>query len=220
MKLTFFDAELKIIIHFALITYESLCLSYWSPMTDFSALEMFNIVSKHLRNRGSIDLALAALLEAQRACQAESVPSKEKIQALSLSLEELCSVINNYTLCSLILFDQAAAYDKNIIKRHEQAFSSNIVALSYLSGVAEMFAKPGLVPEERATRIKILISSLLARCVYEHFEPEQALCNDLFGENLEKIKNLERHDDEGALFKKSLPYSASAPLSPHRNMRH
>lgn len=184
-------------------------------MTDFSALEMFDIVSKHLRNRGSIDIALRALLEA-KTLVGQSHSSPQTLQSLDQAIEELRSLATNYALCSQMILEQAGEYDPRMLAKHQESFTDKIAALSYLNGILEALSTPGIVPQESAMRIRLLVSSIAAQTLYEHFDVEKALCQNLFAKGLQQELK-QKSDETGNIFRNGITFRLAERYSAHRH---
>lgn len=184
-------------------------------MTDFSAFEMFDIVSKHLRNRESIDIALNALLEA-KTFVGQSRSSSQGLQSLDLAIEELRSLATNYALCSQVILEQAGEYDPRMLVKHQESFTDNIAALSYLNGILEALSTPGTIHQESAMRIRLLVSSIAAQTLYEHFDVEKALCHHLFSKGLQQEIGPQSHET-GNIFRNGITFRLTERHSPPRH---
>lgn len=181
--------------------------------------EMFDIASQHLRNRGSVDAALQYLLEAKISYQ-EQPHSDQALTTLDKAIRELSSIATDYALCSHKFLEQGAEHSPAVAAAHQDALTDGIVGLSYLHGTLEVVSTPGIVSQESALSIRMLLSSLLAQRLYELFDSEKRFCQSLWPEGLKSIAGLaadtpETHNDH--LFSNTLRLSqGQADAHTHR----
>lgn len=157
--------------------------------------EMFDIASQHLRNRGSVDAALQYLLEAKASYQ-EQPHSEQALITLDKAISELSSIATDYALCSHKFLEQGAEHSPIAAAAHQETLTDGIVGLSYLHGTLEVVSTPGIVSQESAISMRILLSSLLAQRLYEHFDSEKRFCQSLWPEGPKSIASLAAGNQE------------------------
>lgn len=137
------------------------------------------MISKHLRNRGSIDVALQSLITAQNIYN--QIPNNEKaISELKNKAQDLLSLIIEYALCSQKMSELSLENSQNKNLVISPSFNDNLAALSYFRGMSYAIESSQNLSPSQSVRLSIQISSLASQVLYEHFDAEKKIYQQLF----------------------------------------